>query len=189
MGPGERRKLSKLMSLVLRHRPEALGLTLDERGFCAVDALVRAASEALGREVTRAEVEALAGPPASPEQKVRFELEGDFVRAGHGHSIPIAGYRAASPRPPLYHATVRAALPSIRAEGLRAMARQKVHLSTDRSITLEAARRRSRDTVLIEVDLEAARRAGVGFYESADPRIVLSDDLPPEVLRILDLED
>ena len=117
---------------------------------------------------------------------MRFELEGDFVRAGHGHSIPIAGYRRTTPRAPLFHATVRAALPAIRAEGLRAMARQKVHLSTERAITLEAARRRGRDTVLIEVDIGAALGAGVGFYESADPRIVLGDDIPPQALRILE---
>jgi putative RNA 2'-phosphotransferase len=182
----ERRRLSRFMSLVLRHRPETAGLTLDERGFCAVDALVGAASRALGLQVSRADVEVLAGPPASAAEKVRFELEGDFVRAGHGHSIPIAGYRPAAPRAPLYHATVRAALPGIRAGGLRAMARQKVHLSTDRQITLEAARRRGRDTVLIEVDLEVALALGVGFYESADPRIVLGDDIPPRALRILE---
>ena len=186
MGPTERRRLSRFMSLVLRHRPESAGLTLDERGFCAVDALVRAASRALGQAVSRADVEALAGPPTSATQKVRFELEGGFVRAGHGHSVAVAGYRPAAPRAPLYHATVRAALPGIRAEGLRAMARQKVHLSTDRQITLEAARRRGRETVLIEVNLNVALAAGVGFYESADPRIVLSDDIPPQALQILE---
>jgi putative RNA 2'-phosphotransferase len=190
----ERRRLSKLLSLALRHDPAALGVELDPRGFCAVDPLVEAVSRRLGFAVSRADIEALAAPPArqSPAArrsgatkdtaKTRFELEGDFIRAGHGHSLPIVGYRPCVPCGPLYHATVRSALPAIRLQGLRAMARQKVHLSHDRAITLEAARRRSRDTVLIQVDVARAFLAGVGFYESADPRIVLSDDLDPRLL-------
>ena len=122
----------------------------------------------------------------SPSEKTRFEIEGGFVRAGHGHSLPIEGYRPTVPCGALYHATASAALPAIRAEGLRAMKRQKVHLSYEREITLEAARRRSRDTALIEVDVAAALEAHVGFYESADPRIVLCDDLPASCLRLPD---
>jgi putative RNA 2'-phosphotransferase len=191
----ERRRLSKLLSLVLRHDPAAVGVELDARGFCAIEPLVRAVSKRLGFAVTRAHIEELAAPPArqSPAArwsgatkdtaKTRFEIEGDFVRAGHGHSLPIVGYRPTVPCSPLYHATVRSALRAIRHEGLRTMARQKVHLSHDRAITLEAARRRSRDTVLIQVDVARAYLAGVGFYESADPRIVLSDDLDPRLLR------
>jgi len=185
MDHDSRRRLSKYISLVLRHRPEAAGLILDERGFCGLDTLVRAASRRLDIALTRADIEDLAAPPSSAGAKRRFEIEGDFVRAGHGHSIPIVGYRPVRPAGRLYHATVRPALDLILAEGLRAMARQKVHLSHDRAITLEAARRRSRDTVLIEVDVQAALAAGVGFYDSADPRIVLSDDIPPGLLCVV----
>jgi putative RNA 2'-phosphotransferase len=181
-----RKRLSKFLSLVLRHRPQVAGLQLDGRGFCGIDALAAAASRALGIDVGRAEIEELAAPSTSPGEKTRFEIEGDYVRAGHGHSLPIEGYRPTVPRAALYHATVSAALPAIRDEGLRAMQRQKVHLSYEREITLEAARRRGRDTVLIEVDVEAARAAQVAFYESADPRIVLSDDLPASCLRFPD---
>ena len=47
------------------------------------------------------------------EQKRRFEVEGEFMRAGHGHSIPVEGYRPVTPTGPLYHATPRAALGAI----------------------------------------------------------------------------
>lgn len=180
----DRKKLSKFMSLVLRHRPAAGGITLDPRGCCRVEDLARAASRALKREVTRDEIEALTLPARSPGEKTRFELEGDFVRAGHGHSLPVEGYREVTPEGPLYHATVRGALAAIEAGGLRCMGRQKVHLSTDREITLEAARRRGRDTVLIAVEVARALELGIRFYDSADPRIILSDDLPPALLRV-----
>jgi putative RNA 2'-phosphotransferase len=181
-----RRRLSKYLSLVLRHRPESAGLTLDSRGFCAIEDLLVAASRALGFTVTLGEIEDLARAPASPGEKRRFEIEGVYVRAGHGHSIVIAGYRSTVPTGRLFHATVRGALPAIRQQGLRSMRRQKVHLSHDAEITLEAARRRGADTVLIEVDIPRALEAGVQFYESADPRIVLADDIPPGCLAVVD---
>lgn len=175
-------RLSKFMSFVLRHKPEAEGLTLDERGFCRVDTLVAAASRKLRSEITREDVESLCVPSDNPNEKTRFELEGDFVRAGHGHSVAITAYRPCAPTAPLYHATPRAVLATIKADGLKSMSRQKVHLSYDRAITVEAARRRSRDVVLIQVDVGPARLANVGFYESADKRIVLSDAVPARFL-------
>jgi putative RNA 2'-phosphotransferase len=180
--PEERKRLSKYMSKVLRHEPEKAGLTLDERGFCPIEDLLRAASQALRREILREDLLELTRPQEDPAQKLRFEAEGDFVRAGHGHSIPVAGYRETAPRGNLFHATTRGALDSIREGGLKAMNRQKVHLAYDRGITLEAARRKNRDVVCIEIDAARARERGVKFYESADPRIVLSDDIPPDCL-------
>lgn len=177
-----RRRLSKFMSFVLRHKPETEGLKLDERGFCRIEPLVLAASRKLRFGVTREDVESLCVPSDNPNEKTRYELEGDFVRAGHGHSVEITGYRPCAPIAPLYHATTRQALAAVKTDGLRSMSRQKVHLSYDRAITVEAARRRSRDVVLVQVDVGAARLANVGFYESADERIVLSDDVPARFL-------
>jgi putative RNA 2'-phosphotransferase len=177
------KQLSKFLSYVLRHKPEDAGLKLDERGCCPVDTIIVAATKKLGYKVTRDDIEVLCEPSDNPNEKTRFELEGDLIRAGHGHSIPVAGLRTCEPKGPLFHATTKAALPKVKADGLKSMSRQKVHLSYDKAITIEAARRRSRDVVLVEVDTGAARLANVGFYESADPRIVLSDDLPAKFLR------
>ena len=179
----DRRRLSKFMSYVLRHKPEEAGLQLDARGFCDINKLLKAATKQFHSPVTREDVEALCVPSEDPNEKTRFELEGDFVRAGHGHSIQVSGYRVCDSDQLLYHATPRTSIDAIRSGGLRAMSRQKVHLSYDQKITVEAARRRSRDVVLVEVDVAAARKAGIVFYESADPRIILSDDIPPSFLN------
>jgi RNA:NAD 2'-phosphotransferase (TPT1/KptA family) len=61
-----------------------------------------------------------------------------------------------------------------------------VHPSYDRDITVEAARRKSRDVVLLEIVVEKARALGVGFYRSADARIVLADALPAEALVVIE---
>jgi len=179
----DKKRLSKYLSLVLRHSPAAGPVTLDERGFCAIDALLAAAQRAMPFPVERADLQALAEQPLDPAEKRRFEIEGDYIRAGHGHSVPIAGYRPVTPTTRLFHATPTAAVAAIKQTGLKAMRRERVHLSTDRAITVEAARRRSRDVTVIEVDVAAAMAAGVGFYESADERIVLCDDVPAGCLR------
>jgi putative RNA 2'-phosphotransferase len=81
----------------------------------------------------------------------------------------------------------RSALSGILRDGLCAMNRQKVHLSSDLDITIEAARRRSRDVVVIEIDVTRAQAAGVGSYASADPRIVRCDDVPAACLGVKEL--
>ena len=136
--PRQRTRLSKFLAFVLRHKPEAADLALDARGCAHLDDLAAAAIAELGIPVTRDDLIALAEQSeAGSGRKRRFEVEGDFMRAWHGHSIPV-----------------------------------------------EAARRRSRDVVVLEVDVAKAQAAGVRFYASADPRIVLCDDLPPECLRL-----
>ncbi len=185
MSTEQRKRLSKFLSYVLRHQPGSAGLTLDDRGFCAIDEVVAAARKGTRVTIERADLEALAEPPTDPAAKQRFQIEGDFIRAGHGHTVAIDGYREVTPDRALFHATTAAAMPAIERDGLLPMARQKVHLSSDRAITVEAARRRSPRVVVIEIAAPEAAAAGVGFYESADARIVLSDAVPPAFLRIL----
>ena len=38
-------KLSKFLSLILRHKPETIGLTLDDRGWADVDRLIELAGQ------------------------------------------------------------------------------------------------------------------------------------------------
>lgn len=185
MDPERRRRLSKYLSYVLRHHPEEAGLELDARGCASIEAVARAATDALSMTITAFDLEMLA-QPAFGEAKQRFEIEGDYIRAGHGHSIAIAGYDPVIPKAALYHGAPRSVLEEILQAGLQPMSRQKVHLSYDRAITLEAARRKSRDVVLIGIDVDAARELGVGFYRSADPRIVLADPVPPEALLLVE---
>jgi putative RNA 2'-phosphotransferase len=186
MNDQERKKVSKFISLVLRHKPG--DLELDSRGCCLLDDLLELVNDKMKFEVTRDNIIELTRPFEDSNVKTRFELEGEFIRAGHGHSIPIEGYEEVMPDKPLYHATPRQAVELIKKSGLRAMNRQKVHLSYDKDITVEAARRRSKDVVLIEIVTSHARFNGVKFYKSADSRIILSDNVPFECLKLGDVK-
>lgn len=178
----QRKRLSKFLSLVLRHKPEKIGIALDPKGFCNISELIAKINQKTGFQVTKEQLEDLARPTGNPQDKVRFEIEGDRIRAGHGHSIAIDMYEEVIPSGPLFHGTPDFAVPSIQEDGLQPMARDKVHLSYDKAITIEAARRRHKSVTLVEVNVELAMREGVVFYSSADPRIVLSDAIPPQCL-------
>jgi putative RNA 2'-phosphotransferase len=181
MGSDDRqRRISKYLSFVLRHDPASAGLALDERGAAAIEAVVAAATGALGFTITRFDLEVVAEEGA----KRRFEIEGDFIRAGHGHSFPITGYERVVPARPLFHGAPASVVPDILAKGLLPMTRDKVHLAYDRGITIEAARRKAKEVSLVEVVVDRAIALGVGFYRSADPRIVLSDAVPGAALRV-----
>lgn len=179
----DQKTLSKFLSKVLRHEPSAANVSLDARGFCEIDALLKGASHKLRFPVSREDLIELA-QPVEGDKKQRFEVEGDYIRAGHGHSVTISSYETLDPTGPLYHAAPQSAIEAIKSEGLLPMTRQKVHLSYDRKITLEAARRKSRDVRLVEVLYRAAQAEGHEFFKSADPRIVLCDALPPKHLKV-----
>jgi putative RNA 2'-phosphotransferase len=182
------KKMSKFMSLLLRHKPEVGGIILDERG-CVKCTTMLSILNGRGFDVTMDDLKGLAKQSDDPNKKTRFEIEGAYIRAGHGHSIPISGYTILTPIKNLYHASPRKNVNNILGHGLRAMSRQKVHLAYDLDITVEAARRRSKDVIIIEVDTNLAQENGIQFYKSADERIVLSDDIPPEFLTIREVED
>ncbi|GAA1800645.1 RNA 2'-phosphotransferase [Planosporangium flavigriseum] len=175
--------LSKRLSYVLRHRPDSVGLTLDRNGWVAVDDLL-AALAAHGVRVGRAELDTvLAG-----NDKRRFAVEAgpdgrDRIRASQGHSIPIdLGLTPVTPPPVLYHGTSAAAVPSIRAEGLRKARRHHVHLSGDLSTAQRVGARRRGPVEILTVDAAAMAADGHQFYRSANG-VWLTDHVPPRYLR------
>jgi putative RNA 2'-phosphotransferase len=123
-------RISKLMSLGLRHQPEALGLTLDERGWTSIEALA-AGLTASGLTATREDIEEIV--ETSDKQRFAISPDGLMIRANQGHSIAVdLGLPTREPPDVLYHGTVTAFLASIREKGLVRGARTHVHLSEDR---------------------------------------------------------
>ena len=123
-------KLSKFLSLILRHQPERFALALDGEGWAALSEVMEIVRGLPNfRWASRADVVAVVGGGAG-DGKRRFQVEGRRIRARYGHSIaqPIV-YEPCVPPPLLYHGTAPDALDAIRQEGLRPMERQYVHLS------------------------------------------------------------
>lgn len=174
-------KVSKFLSLVLRHQPSAAGVTLDAGGWVAVDDLL-AGCAAAGRAVTRADLEQV----IAENDKQRFALspDGTRIRASQGHTVAVElGLADTEPPAVLYHGTTGRTLPLIMREGLRPMARQDVHLSADVATAVRVGARHGRPVVL-EVDAAALAAAGHRFRVSANG-VWLTDAIPPSALREL----
>ncbi|MFI8434269.1 RNA 2'-phosphotransferase [Streptomyces sp. NPDC079020] len=171
-------KVSKYLSKHLRHRPERIGITLDAHGWVTVDELLRATARH-GFALTRAELDHV----VAVNDKQRFTLDGDRIRANQGHTVAVdLDLPPAEPPAYLYHGTVARVLDVIRAEGLRPMDRHHVHLSADRETATRVGARRGRPLVL-SVDAGAMHRAGHTFRVSANG-VWLADAVPPRFLRL-----
>ncbi|MGY1855817.1 RNA 2'-phosphotransferase [Modestobacter sp. SYSU DS0290] len=169
--------MSKRLSYVLRHRPDAVGITLDDAGWADVDELLAAL------HLTRAQL----ADVVARNDKQRFALDatGSRIRASQGHSVPVElGYVAAVPPDELFHGTVARFLPAIRAEGLRPGNRHAVHLSADVQTARRVGARRGTPVVL-RVDAAAMVRDGATFTRSANG-VWLVGAVPTPYLQRLD---
>lgn len=172
-------RLSKFLSLVLRHQPEAVGLVLDEGGWVEVDALI-AACAGTGRRVSRADLDHVVA--TNSKKRFAYSDDGRRIRASQGHSVGVElGLDATAPPAVLYHGTAAATLSAIRREGLRPMSRQDVHLSADVETAVRVGSRHGRPVVL-EVDAAGLAASGHVFRLSANG-VWLTDRVPPERLR------
>lgn len=174
------KRTSRFLSLVLRHKPEAAGVTLDETGWCAVDDLLAGARQA-GVSISREELAEIVA--TNDKQRFRLSDDGTRIRANQGHSIPVE-LELQEQEPPaiLYHGTTTRVLETVRRDGLQKMKRHHVHLSPD----VETARRvgmRHGNVVVLEVQAGAMRGDGFTFYRSENG-VWLVDHVPPQYLAV-----
>ena len=87
MENGRRVRLSKFLSFVLRHQPEAVGLSLDAAGWVEVDALLRACAEH-GRRMSPEDLAEVVRE--NDKQRFAFSEDGRRIRASQGHSTDVA---------------------------------------------------------------------------------------------------
>ena len=171
--------LGKLLALVLRHRPQVAGVTLDPAGWVDVDDLV-AGLRRTGRRVTADDVRRA----VDADSKGRYELVEGRIRAAQGHSVQVdLGLEPVPPPDVLYHGTVERFLPSILADGLRPGSRQSVHLSPDVATAQVVGRRRG-EPVVLEVDAAGAHAAGHEFRRASNG-VWLADSVPPAYLHVI----
>jgi putative RNA 2'-phosphotransferase len=175
------KSLSKFISLVLRHRPEEFGLTLDSDGFAPFDALLTVVKERFSGEAIRQDVESVIA--GDEHGKKRFEMIDGRVRAVFGHSTgtPQIIYPSVQPPEVLYHGTVRRFARQILLEGLKPQTRQYVHLTTNREEAERVGRRHGRDFVLLTIRALDAHGSGVTFFQADDERFLVNH-IPPEFI-------
>lgn len=179
----EKRKVrvSKKLSLHLRHAPDAIGLSLGPGGWVAVDDLLNALREH-GFPVTRAELDEVVA--TSDKQRFAVDETGTLIRANQGHSVAVElDLPVADPPAVLYHGTVARFLSAIERDGLRPMRRHHVHLSSTVD-TARAVGARRGDAMILRVDAAAMAAAGHEFRVSANG-VWLADAVPPAYLSRL----
>lgn len=171
-------RTSKFLSLVLRHDPARLGIELDDAGWTDVAALL-AACAAHGVTITRDELAHVVG--TSDKQRFALSADGTRIRANQGHSVEVElGLPPVLPPATLYHGTVQAALPGIRAQGLVKGARHDVHLSADLETATRVGGRRG-EPVILTIRAGAMAEAGHVFHRSGNG-VWLTDHVPVEYI-------
>lgn len=156
-------KLSKFLSLILRHEPAAAGITLDKHGRADVEQLL-AGVRRTGRQIDMETLDRIVRE--NNKQRYSFNENHSKIRANQGHSVQVdVDLKEAAPPQYLFHGTASRFLPAIQREGIRKMERQYVHLSDDFQTALSVGRRHG-SPVVITLDAAAMARDGVTFYLS-----------------------
>lgn len=176
-------EISKLIALVLRHKPEELGLIMDKHGWVETGALIEKINAI--QPFTMEMLEEI----VSTDNKQRYSLNQDksLIRANQGHSIPVdLELLPAMPPKTLYHGTATRFSQSIEEKGLIPMQRQHVHLSDNLETAITVGKRHG-SPVIYEVDAEKMHACGYAFYQSENG-VWLTNDVPIEYLKRTELK-
>ena len=169
----DRSRISKLLSLILRHRPDEFGLNIDEYGFISVKEVV----EVLLERYDEATDEAVRDLVADESQH-RFEIVDERIRALYGHSffVEMDGDVMDPPEKLYMGTTAKAGMP-METDGVRPVDRSYLHLST----SYESAESRSRQVgtpCVVEILAKKAHESGIEFYQRGE--VVLTRQVPSE---------
>lgn len=175
-------EMSKYVSYVLRHRPDAAGIKLDKNGWTNLDQLL-VACQKQGYPLDKPTLMAI----VEQNNKKRFTISEDGlnIRAAQGHSTKEVQLEMKTSTPPavLYHGTAVKFVESIKKKGLISKSRHHVHLSADTETATSVGSRHG-DPVIFEVNTKAMLADGHKFYLS-DNHVWLTDVVPKKYIKLL----
>ena len=166
---------SKFLSLILRHKPQIVGIELDEHGWADVDELICRV-----KNLDRAKLEQI----VSTDEKQRYSFSADkkLIRANQGHSIPVdVELEELEPPEILYHGTSESFGSSIIAQGLLKMSRLYVHLSGDIQTAEKVGRRHGKPKIFL-VESGKMFFDGYKFFRSVNG-VWLTEHVPAKYLK------
>ncbi len=172
---------SKFISLILRHKPEVIGISLDEHGWADVEELIQGISKTT--EFNREMLEEI----VRTDQKQRYSFNEDktLIRANQGHSIPVdVELDVVSPPEILWHGTGEKYTASIEKMGLIPKSRLYVHLSAQLETAYQVGQRHGK-VVIYRVLAGKMQEDGYTFYQSKNG-VWLTKEVP---LRYLEREE
>lgn len=165
---------SRFISLILRHKPEAIGITLDEHGWANVNELLS------GVKIDMSLLEEIVN--TDDKQRYSFNEDKTLIRANQGHSIPV-DVELDEVQPPefLWHGTAEKYMNNICREGLIPKSRLYVHLSSDVPTAMTVGKRHG-EAVLLRIDARKMYQDGFKFYLSKNG-VWLTKHVPTSYLK------
>ena len=177
--------ISRYISLILRHKPEVIGITLDKHGWADVDALIRGIRETREPSFSRGLLDEIVRTDG--KQRYAYNEDHSLIRASQGHSIPVdVELTQAMPPEFLWHGTGEKYTASIEKTGLIPKSRLYVHLSKDMDTAIAVGKRHGKP-VVYQVSAGRMARAGYAFYLSANG-VWLTKEVPTEFFQRLPQE-
>lgn len=173
--------VSRYLSLILRHKPDVIGITLDEHGWANVNDLISGVEQnnpgfnmKVLEEIVRTD----------NKQRYSFNEDKTLIRANQGHSIPV-DVELEEKEPPefLYHGTGEKYVTSINQQGLIPKSRLYVHLSKDIETAKSVGKRHGKEVVYL-VNSKQMYEDGYKFYLSVNG-VWLTKNVPVKYLKML----
>lgn len=155
-------KIGRYISLILRHKPDVIGITLDNHGWANVDELIKGVSKKY-----RLTIEMLEEVVATDDkQRYSFNEDKTKIRANQGHSINVdVELEEVQPPEYLWHGTGRKYVDNIMKDGLIPKSRLYVHLSDNYDTAINVGKRHG-DPVVLCIWAGDMYRDGYKFYRS-----------------------
>lgn len=168
-------QVGKFISLILRHKPETIGIELDENGWADVSELI-AGLNRKGYPIDMAILDEIVAN--NNKKRYSFNIDKTKIRANQGHSINV-DIELSPTIPPdiLYHGTADRFVDSIRKNGLDRKNRNHVHLSADTETAINVGKRHGKPIVL-KINAKAMYQDGHDFFLSENG-VWLTDSVLP----------
>lgn len=171
-------KLGRFISGALRHFPQKLKLEMDENGWVDFNSLAGIASKKY-RWANKWLINAI----VDSDEKKRYELKEEKIRARYGHSVNVElNDYSESEENTLYYGTGEEEAHRMLEIGIKPVYQTFVHLSTTVEKSERVAKFRTDNPMILEVDVESARKNGFNFLKAND-YIVLTKEVPPQYVK------
>ena len=176
-------RISKILSLMLRHRPQEFGVEVDRFGFACLESVLEAMrSREAAIELGDIEAVVYSG------EKQRFEIVEGRIRARYGHSFDVdLGLDPVPPPEHLYKGVDPRDVDQVLSDGLKPLDRKYVHLSFEAEVAARLGGRGRYGGAVIRVDALRAHESGVPFYDCGPT--ILSPEIPPDYLCVEEMPE
>ena len=175
----QKTQIGKYIAFILRHKPQAIGITLDQHGWAKVDELIAG----IQRKYPNFNKDLLEDIVASDnKQRYSFNEDHTMIRANQGHSIPVdVEMKEVVPPDILWHGTGERYVASIDAIGLIPKTRLYVHLSLDTETAQKVGSRHGK-CVIYKINARKMYEDGYHFYLSVN-HVYLTKEVPVQYLQ------